>query len=1122
MPSSLAQQVGDRLSEHVRASSASWSVSWRSSDLGVRKACCGNPAGAGGHPSPSASAAEAPARETREAGPPLFQVWRDPATCQTAPITCARSLWTAAGHRGEVKWKGKDLFDLVCRTIGLRETWFFKLRYMVKDTYFWLKMDKRVLDQELPKEDPITFHFLAKFYPEKVEEELVQEITQHLFFLQVKKQILDEEIYCSPEASVLLASYAVQAKYGDYDPNFHKPGFLAEDELLPQRVLMQYQMTAEMWEEKITAWYAEHRGIARDEAEMNYLKIAQDLEMYGVNYFSITLCIGNHDLFMRRRKVDSIEVQQMKAQAREEKARKKMERQILAREKQMREEAERAKEEMERRLFQLQDEARLANEALIRSEETADLLAEKAQIAEEEAKLLAHKAAEAEQERQRLEVTAMKTKEEKRLMEQKMREAELLAVKLVEESERRHPILNIFLCIYRTKEADHLKQDLSEAKDAERRAKQKLLEITRSTYPLVSAYTCSPPPTDGGDLCLESGSIKTDFKDSDMKRLSMEIERERLDYIEKSKNLQEQLKELKSEIESLKLEEQHSGIFSSNRDLRDYAEAAYFPISRVSWVVGSVCVDNLDSPWDYFHACFFSLWEYRLYVYLALTVSICIWIVAQKIQKRKEFINPEKSFQNENSVQKQSIYVSGVKIFYGSQTGTAKTFANDLAEQVEGLGLSSDVINLKEYDPEDSLAEENTSQSVCVFLMATYTDGKPTENAEWFCKWLEEASADFRYGKTYLKGLRYAVFGLGNSVYIGHYNTVGKNVDKWLWMLSARRIMTRGEGDCNVVKSKNGSIEGDFAVWKAKFLKRLQALAKGEKKVCTGKCKKGKCKNKKSHAKEKEVQETPGSENEFETTSDEESGNEEEASHRAVIDVEDLGNHMKRAKQLQGDNTAVSAGHHTNPVGTEWRWKMDQPEKILKEALENHKNLIKQFKGVPGVKLERYEEGMSVKHCALSLVGEPIMYPEINKFLKLLHQKKISSFLVTNAQFPEEIRSLQPVTQLYVSVDASTKESLKKIDRPLFKDFWQRFLDSLKALEQKFKVEGKWRTWINYERFHELMKEFEKSNGLKTFTAEDYTAETPSWAVFGAKERGFDPVESRFQRKNKAKDISGC
>lgn len=81
----------------------------------------------------------------------------------------------------------------------------------------------------------------------------------------------------------------------------------------------------------------------------------------------------------------------------------------------------------------------------LRSEETADLLAEKAQIAEEEAKLLAHKAAEAEQERQRLEVTAMKTKEEKRLMEQKMREAEQLAVKLVEQSERRSEITSLHL-----------------------------------------------------------------------------------------------------------------------------------------------------------------------------------------------------------------------------------------------------------------------------------------------------------------------------------------------------------------------------------------------------------------------------------------------------------------------------------------------------------------------------------------------------------------------------------------------------------------------------------------------------------------------------------------------------
>uniref|UniRef100_A0A6I8RH20 Neurofibromin 2 (merlin) n=1 Tax=Xenopus tropicalis TaxID=8364 RepID=A0A6I8RH20_XENTR len=484
----------------------------------------------------------------------------------------------------EMKWKGKDLFDLVCRTLGLRETWFFGLQYTVKDTIAWLKMDKKV-----------------------------------------KKQILEEKIYCPPEASVLLASYAVQAKYGDYDPSVHKRGFLAEEELLPKRVINLYQMTPEMWEERITAWYAEHRGRTRDEAEMEYLKIAQDTEMYGVNYFLIRnkkgtelllgvdalglhiydlenrltpktsfpwneirnisysdkeftikpldkkidvfkfnssklrvnklilqLCIGNHDLFMRRRKADSLEVQQMKAQAREEKARKQMERQRLAREKQLREEAERARDELERRLLQLKEEAQMANDALMRSEETADLLAEKAQITEEEAKLLAQKAAEAEQEMQRIKATAIRNEEEKRLMEQKVMETEMLAIKMAEESERR------------VKEAEQLKQDLQEARDSERRAKQKLLEISSKTSYMQAAGAASSsstvPPTDVPSFSMLSDSLPYDFKDTDMKRLSMEIEKEKVEYMEKSRHLQEQLNELKTEIESLKLKERESAM----------------------------------------------------------------------------------------------------------------------------------------------------------------------------------------------------------------------------------------------------------------------------------------------------------------------------------------------------------------------------------------------------------------------------------------------------------------------------------------------------------------------------------------------------------------------------------
>ncbi|XP_063809830.1 merlin-like isoform X1 [Pseudophryne corroboree] len=518
----------------------------------------------------------------------------------------------------EMDWKGKDLFDLVCRNLVIKETWFFGLQYMAHGMDTWLNLDKKILQQQIPKEDPVKFSLLAKFYPENVSEELFQDITQHLFFLQVKKQILDEEIICSPEASVLLASYAVQAKYGDYNPNIHQPGFLSQDELLPKRVLQQYQLTSEMWQEKITAWHAGHRGMDRDDAEMNYLKLAQDLDMYGMNYFPISeakndsdillgvnakgihiysknnkllplesfkwsdirnisynykklkftpvdkkaeafkfysrdhkvnklilhLCIGNHNLFLTKRKVDSLEMQQMKAQAKEEKARKKKEHDRLVIEKQLREEAERAKEELERRLFQLEEEARQANEALLRSNETAELMAEKAQIAEDEAKLLAQDAVEARQERQRLEMAVLDSKEEMLMMEKKMRESDMITMKLLKESDRR------------AKEAELLEQDLNKAREAERIAKQRLQEL---------GTVCHPPSTkvllqnaiEGGS---DNKTLRQDV-DTDYKRLSLEIEREKMEYLEKSKQLENQLKELKLEIQALKQEDRKLSMF---------------------------------------------------------------------------------------------------------------------------------------------------------------------------------------------------------------------------------------------------------------------------------------------------------------------------------------------------------------------------------------------------------------------------------------------------------------------------------------------------------------------------------------------------------------------------------
>lgn len=298
---------------------------------------------------------------------------------------------------------------------------------------------------------------------------------------------------------------------------------------------------------------------------------------------------------------------------------------------------------------------------------------------------------------------------------------------------------------------------------------------------------------------------------------------------------------------------------------------------------------------------------------------------------------------------------------------------------------------------------------------------------------------------------------------------------------------------------------------------------------------------------------------------------------------------------------------------------------IVDEAVKTHVRMIKEAKGIPGVKMDRWKEAHTVRHCALSLVGEPIMYPRIDELLGDLHRRAISTFLVTNGQHPQAIDRIRPITQLYVSVDAPTQESLIAIDRPLFQDAWDRLRQSLVSLKKKGQrtvarltvvkgwnsdeVEGyaklialgqvslvevkgvtfcgksdasnlnmsntpwhhevvsltqnlqkeldhlrltrdkslpeyglacehkhscsvllarvdqfavddpatgdrKWRTWIDYDKFHQLAKKNAEDPSF-TFAVEDYTAETPTWALFGAAEEGFDPTDVRHRKKKK-------
>ena len=135
-----------------------------------------------------------------------------------------------------------------------------------------------------------------------------------------------------------------------------------------------------------------------------------------------------------------------------------------------------------------------------------------------------------------------------------------------------------------------------------------------------------------------------------------------------------------------------------------------------------------------------------------------------------------------------------------------------------------------------------------------------------------------------------------------------------------------------------------------------------------------------------------------------------------------------------------------------------EPEQILRKLMGERKKLIDGFYGDSRNDNQRLDESLLPTHYAISLSGEPTMYPklpELIKYLKSLEATK-SIFLVTNGQEPDMIQRLQDEdalpTQLYLSTNAADYESFIKINKPKYDDSWERWnrtLDMLKDLDTR-------------------------------------------------------------------------
>jgi len=129
--------------------------------------------------------------------------------------------------------------------------------------------------------------------------------------------------------------------------------------------------------------------------------------------------------------------------------------------------------------------------------------------------------------------------------------------------------------------------------------------------------------------------------------------------------------------------------------------------------------------------------------------------------------------------------------------------------------------------------------------------------------------------------------------------------------------------------------------------------------------------------------------------------------------------------------------------------EFDDPKEIIKNAVKSQKDLLYGFGGNSKVNQETLKESLKPRHFAISLTGEPTIYPKLNEFLIELHKQKFTSFLVTNGMYPEALENLKELpTQLYLSLDAPTKELYKKVDNPMLEDYWERFNKSLEIISK--------------------------------------------------------------------------
>jgi tRNA wybutosine-synthesizing protein 1 len=131
------------------------------------------------------------------------------------------------------------------------------------------------------------------------------------------------------------------------------------------------------------------------------------------------------------------------------------------------------------------------------------------------------------------------------------------------------------------------------------------------------------------------------------------------------------------------------------------------------------------------------------------------------------------------------------------------------------------------------------------------------------------------------------------------------------------------------------------------------------------------------------------------------------------------------------------------PVEVPGMW--DPPENIVKSCLVEQRRLVSGYGGSEFMDRTKWNEAFEPRHVAISLAGEPTLYPYLPDLIEEFHKKGMTTFVVTNGTNPVMVEKLKP-TQLYISLNAPDKETYQKACAPLA-DTWENVNQSLEIIK---------------------------------------------------------------------------